>query len=127
MIIQTITPRCYACRLPIKRGMQGEHKFSCSKVKTWYFGGDLPKRDPGRSIRRPWLAKFPKERKQEKRVKTTWHVLPSYAITHVTDSITVFNDSDHTAHVEVTLNGEVIVKPIDFGRLIISFLSEETP
>ena len=58
---------------------------------------------------------------------TTWHVLPSHEITHVTDDIAIFNDSEYTAHVEVTLNGEVIVKPIDFGRLIISFLAEEIP
>jgi hypothetical protein len=58
---------------------------------------------------------------------TTWHVLPSRAITHVAEHVAIFNDSDRDAHVEVLPSGEVIVKPLDFGRLIISFLSEETP
>jgi hypothetical protein len=57
---------------------------------------------------------------------TTWHVLPSYTITYVTESVTIFNDSDHVAHVEVLPGGEVIVKPIDFGRLIVSFLAKES-
>lgn len=122
MIVNTITPRCYACRLPVKRGVQGEHKFSCGKVKTWYFGGDLPKRDPGRSIRRPWLAKWPKPRKQEKKVKTTtWHVIPSRGVTHVTDHIHIFNDSDVSAHVELTPSGELHVKKLTSGRLIIGY------
>ena len=58
---------------------------------------------------------------------TTWHVLPSHEITHVTENIAIFNDSESTAHVEVTPGGEVIVKPIDYGRLIVSFLTEEVP
>ena len=56
---------------------------------------------------------------------TTWHVLPSREITHVTDHIHIFNDSEHDAHVEVTSSGELIVKPIDYGRLLIGYLAEE--
>jgi len=56
---------------------------------------------------------------------TTWHVLPSHVITHVTDRIAVFNDSDANAHVEVTADGELLVKPLDFGRLIVSYLAVE--
>lgn len=58
---------------------------------------------------------------------TTWHVLPSRQITHVTDQIVIFNDSEMDAHVEVTPDGELIVRPLDFGLLSISYLlpSEE--
>lgn len=58
---------------------------------------------------------------------TTWHVLPSHAMTYVTDEIIIFNDSDRDAHVELTPSGELRVKPLDFGRLVISYLAEEIP
>ena len=55
-------------------------------------------------------------------VKTsTWHVLPSYEITHVTNDIHVFNDSEHVAHAELTPGGELHVKPIPFGRIVIGY------
>lgn len=54
-------------------------------------------------------------------VKTKWHVLPSHAITHVTDDIHIFNDSEHNAHVEVTSAGELHVKKLEFGRLVIGY------
>lgn len=53
---------------------------------------------------------------------TTWHVLLPNEITYVTDRIAVFNDSDKDAHVEVTPSGELLVKPLDFGRLLLSYL-----
>jgi hypothetical protein len=56
---------------------------------------------------------------------TTWHVLPSHEITHVTSRIAIFNDSDRDAHVEITSAGELLVKPLDFGRLLIAYLEEE--
>jgi hypothetical protein len=55
---------------------------------------------------------------------TTWHVLPALEITHVSDRIAIFNDSDRDAHVELTANGELIVKPLDYGRLSIAYLLE---
>ena len=58
-------------------------------------------------------------------MKTTWHVLPSHEITHVTDRISIFNPSDTVAHVEVTPSGELIVKPLDFGMLTINYLLAE--
>lgn len=51
-----------------------------------------------------------------------WHVLPAYEITHVTDHIAIFNNSDRDAHVEVMSSGELIVKPLDYGLLSISYL-----
>lgn len=54
-------------------------------------------------------------------MKTTWHVLPSQTITHVTDNIHILNDSNHDAHVELALNGELHVKKLTLGRLIISY------
>lgn len=123
MNVWTIQPRCSNCRARLTLDDYREHKFSCSRSRGWSEIALLPRRDPGRSIRRPWLAKWPTERRQEKKVKsTTWHVLPPYKITHVLDRIAIFNDSDRNAHVEVTLAGEVIVRPMDFGRLSIAYL-----
>lgn len=56
---------------------------------------------------------------------TTWHVLPAREITHVTSRIAIFNDSDRDAHVELTSGGELIVKPLDYGLLSISYLLED--
>ncbi len=55
----------------------------------------------------------------------TWHVLKPHEITRVTDRIAILNDSEIDAHVEVSLNGEVHVKPLDFGRISIMFMEEE--
>lgn len=120
MNVWTIQPRCAGCRRR-QDGTPHDHKISCAWLKGWYWGSDLPKRDPSRSIHRPWLAKWPTEWRREKEVKTTWHVLPSRAIVHVTDSIHIFNDSDHNAHVELTSTGELHVKKLAFGRLIIGY------
>lgn len=56
---------------------------------------------------------------------TTWHVIPSHEIVHVTDQIAIFNDSDRDAHVEVASSGELLVKPLDYGRLSIAYLLAE--
>lgn len=53
--------------------------------------------------------------------KTTGHVLPSYSIVHVGPNTHIFNGSDANAYVEVTDAGEVRVKPVKFGRIIIGF------
>lgn len=58
-------------------------------------------------------------------MKTTWHVIPSCTIVHVTPKIHVFNPSDVNAHVEVTESGEIYVKPLDYGRLIISYMGPD--
>lgn len=55
----------------------------------------------------------------------TGHVIPSCAIVHVRDNIHVFNPSDTAAYVEVTELGEVYVKPLTYGRLIISYMGPE--
>lgn len=57
--------------------------------------------------------------------QTTWHVIPSCAIVHVTSKIHVFNPSDTDAHVEVTESGEIYVKPLTYGRLIISYTGSD--
>lgn len=56
---------------------------------------------------------------------TTWHVLPAYELTHVTDRIAIYNYTDRDAHVEVAPSGEVMIKPLDFGRLSINYLRAE--
>lgn len=56
---------------------------------------------------------------------TTWHVIPANTLTYVTERIFIYNFSDRDAHVELTSNGELLVKPLDFGRLSINYLEKE--
>lgn len=115
-------PRCSNCRARLSLDSFQEHKFSCSRSRGWSELALLPRRDPGRSIRRPWLAKWPTEWRQEKKVKNvTGHVIPSHGIVHVANSIHIFNDSDRNAYVEIDDQGALHIQPLDFGRLIIGY------
>ena len=51
----------------------------------------------------------------------TGHIIPSHAIVHVSPNTHIFNGSDHRAYVEVSDAGELLIKPLDFGQLVISF------
>lgn len=126
MNVWTTSPRCSQCRAKLALDDHREHKFSCSRWRGWSELTFLPRRDPGRSLRQPEHAHWPSNQRQVKRVKTTtWHVIPSHEIVHVTDQIAIFNDSDRDAHVEVASSGELLVKPLDYGRLSIAYLLAE--
>jgi hypothetical protein len=56
--------------------------------------------------------------------KTTGHVIPSRSIVHVGPDTHVFNGSDHTAYMEVAADGEMYVKPLASGQIIIWFGEE---
>ena len=55
----------------------------------------------------------------------TGHVIAPCAIVHVRPNIHIFNPSDSRAYVEVTDTGEIHVHPLDYGRLIISYMGPE--
>lgn len=122
MNVWTIAPRCAGCRRAQSGVLVDDHKMSCAWLKGWYWGSDLPRRDPGRSIQRPWLAKWPKDRKQVKLMKSTkGHVIPSKTIVHVGPNVHAFNGSDGNAYIEVTESGEVRIAPLKSGQVIIQF------
>lgn len=57
--------------------------------------------------------------------KHTGHAIPSHAIVHLSDNVHVYNDSYGNAYLEVTSDGEIQVKPIPFGRIIIGYTEPE--
>lgn len=54
----------------------------------------------------------------------TGHVIPPTSITHLGPGTHIFNGSDHQAYVEVMESGELTVKPLPSGQLIIWFGEE---
>lgn len=110
MNVWTIQPRCSSCRARLERDVAREHKFSCSRSRGWSELAFLPRRDPGRSIRRPDRAHWPQERKQFRMKATTGRMLPAQTIVHCGPNLHIFNGSDHTVYVEVTDDGELRVK-----------------
>lgn len=50
-----------------------------------------------------------------------WHVIPSRRIVQLDSGVEIFNSSVNDAHVEVTPSGELHVKPMATGQLILHF------
>lgn len=125
MIVWATKPRCSNCRAPLTLDDYREHKFSCSRSRGWSELALLPRRDPGRSIRRPERAHWPRDTRQVKRVKSvTGRLIPSQTIVHIGPNMHLFNGSDQNIYVEVVNdNGELRVRPPTHGAatLVIRF------
>lgn len=50
---------------------------------------------------------------------TTWHVIPSRVIVHVSPNTYIFNAGEQLAHVEVDDKGGMYIHPIASGQLVI--------
>lgn len=64
MNVWIVKPRCSICHVR-QIGLRHNHKFGCYWSRWTSYA--LPQRDPGRSIHRPWLAKWPTEWRREKK------------------------------------------------------------
>lgn len=125
MNIWTTQPRCSSCCARLTFDDYREHKFSCSRARGWSELALLPRRDPGRSIRRPDRAHWPRDTRQVKKVKNvTGRVIPSYSRVHCGANMHIFNGSEGNVYVEVVDDtGELRVKPPKHGdvTLVIKF------